>query len=97
MKKMILKDLLIHFGIDEDLPDYLLNQTFNKVFLDGKLTRQENTYEIAVTTRQDVTHHLYIKPGEEFPVIVISELPTGLLNGMKFPQNESVGIPINKL
>ena len=55
MKKMILKDLLIHFGIDEDLPDYLLNQTFNKVFLDGKLTRQENTYEIAVTTRQDVT------------------------------------------
>ena len=66
MIRMILKDLMIHFSIDEDLPEYLLNQTFNKVFLDGKLTKE-------------------------------GELPTGLLNGMKFPQNESVGIPINKL
>ncbi len=97
MIRMILKDLMIHFSIDEDLPEYLLNQTFNKVFLDGKLAKEGNTYEIAVTTRQDVTHHLFIKPGEEFPVIVLSELPTGLLNGMKFSQNESVGIPINKL
>ena len=97
MIRMILKDLLIHFDIDEDLPEYLLNQTFNKVFLDGKLTKDENTYEIAVRTRQDVTHHLFIKPGEEFPVIVLSELPSGLLNGMKFPQYESVGIPISKL
>lgn len=94
---MILKDLLDYFGIDEDLPDYLLNQTFNKVFLDGKLTKEKNTYEIAVTTRQNVTHHLFIKPGEEFPVIVLSELPNGLSNGMKFPQSESIGIPISKL
>lgn len=94
---MILKDLLDYFGIVEDLPDYLLNQTFNKVFLDGKLTKDKNAYEIAVTTRQNVTHHLYIKPGEEFPVIVLSELPSGLSNGMKFPQSESIGIPISKL
>ena len=94
---MILKDLMNHFGIDENLPDYLLNQRFNEVFLDGKLTKQEKTYEIAVTTRQNVTHHLYINPGEEFPVIVLSELPTGLSNGMKFPQYESVGIPISSL
>ena len=96
MSGMILKDLLIHFDIDEDLPDYLLNQTFNKVFLDGKLTRENGNYEIAVTTRQNVTHHLFVKPDEEFPVIVLSELPNGLLNGMKFPQNESIGIPISK-
>lgn len=97
MSRMILKDLLDHFNIDEDLPDYLLNQTFNKVFLEGEFTKKDNTYEIAVRTRQNVTHHLFIKPGEEFPVIVMSELPNGLLNGMKFPQYESIGIPINKL
>jgi len=27
----------------------------------------------------------------------MSELPNGKLNGMKFPQEEHVGIPINKL
>lgn len=97
MSNMILEDLLTHFDIDEDLPDYILNQRFNEVFLDGKLTIKDNTYEIVVRTRQDVTHHLYIKPGEEFPVIVLSELPSGLLNGMKFGQNEGEEIPINKL
>ena len=97
MIRMILKDLMIHFSIDEDLPEYLLNQTFNKVFLDGKLTKEGNTYEIAVTTRQDVTHHLFIKPGEEFPVIIMSELPNGRLNGLKFGQTKDEEIPINKL
>ena len=43
MIRMILKDLMIHFSIDEDLPEYLLNQTFNKVFLDGKLAKEGNT------------------------------------------------------
>ena len=97
MIKMILKDLLDYFGIDENLPDYLLNHTFNEVFLDGKFTNNENTYEIVVTTRQNVTHQMFIKPGDEFPVIIMSELPNGLLNGMKFPQTESIGIPINRL
>ncbi len=97
MIKLILKELLNHFSIEEDLPDYLLNQSFNEVFLDGKLTISENTYKIVVKTRQDVLHQMFIKPNDEFPVIMLSELPNGLLNGMKFPQKESVGIPISKL
>ena len=94
---MILKDLLNHFDINEDLPDYLLEQTFNEVFLEGKLTKENNNYKIVVKTRQDVTHQMFIKSEDEFPIIIISELPNGLLNGMKFPREENVGIPINKL
>ena len=93
---MILKDLLNHFNIKEDLPDYLFNHIFNEVFLDGSLTVGENNYEIAVTTRQNVTHKMFICPEDEFPVIIMSELPNGSLNGMKFPKNESIGISINK-
>ncbi|MBP3790410.1 MAG: hypothetical protein ILA26_00065 [Methanobrevibacter sp.] len=94
---MILKDLLNHFEIEEDLPDYLLSQPFNEVFMDGEVTLKDDSYEIVVTTRQDVTHQMFIRPNDEFPVIIMSELPNGLLNGMKFPQEEHVGIPINKL
>lgn len=94
---MILKDLLNHFEIEEDLPDYLLSQPFNEVFMDGELALKDNSYEIVVTTRQDVTHQMFIRPNDEFPVIIMSELPNGLLNGMKFPKEEHVGIPINKL
>ncbi|MBO6275055.1 MAG: hypothetical protein J6M91_05905 [Methanobrevibacter sp.] len=97
MIELILKELMNYFNIDEELPDYLLNQPFNKVFLDGKFTIKDNTYEIAVKTRQDVIHHLFIKPGDDFPVIVMSELPNGKLNGMKFPNTESQPIPINEL
>jgi hypothetical protein len=97
MIKLILKDLLVHFNIQEDLPKYLLQQTFNEVFLDGKLSKKDNTYEIVVKTRQDVTHQMFINSNDEFPVIIMSELPNGLLNGMKFPREEHVGIPINKL
>ncbi len=96
-EKLILKDLLNHFDIEGDFPEYLLQQTFNKVFLDGKLSKNDGTYKIVVKTRQDVTHQLFINPADEFPVIVLSELPNGLLNGMKFPREECVGIPINKL
>ncbi|MEE1135088.1 MAG: hypothetical protein UHW60_09970 [Methanobrevibacter sp.] len=94
---MILKDILDHFAIEAVLPDYLLNQTFNEVFLDGDLTVEEGNYEIVVRTRQNVKHQMFIRPDEEFPVIIMSELPNGLLNGMKFPTTENVGIPINKL
>ena len=97
MSQMILKDILEYFGINEELPEYLLNHPFNRVFLDGELTVNEKTYEISVTTRQDVTHQMIIKPGDEFPLIIMSELPNGRLNGMKFPVYESVGIPANKL
>jgi hypothetical protein len=94
---MILKELLEHFDIDVDLPDYLLNQRFNEVFLDGDLTIKDNAFHIAVTTRQDVTHQMFIRPDDEFPLIILSELPSGLLNGMKFGRNEGEEIPINKL
>lgn len=97
MIEVILKDLLNHFNINESLPDYLLEQSFNEVFLDGELIVEDNNYKIVVKTRQDVTHMLFIKPTEEFPVIVMSELPSGLLNGMKFPKTEGEGMPISKL
>ena len=94
---MILSVLLKHFGIDIDMPEYLLYHPFNEVFLDGDVTVEDNVYTIAVRTRQDVTHQMFLKANDEFPVIVMSELPNGKLNGMKFPRTEHVGIPINKL
>lgn len=97
MRNMIFKDVLAHFNIEGDFPEYLYEQTFNKVFLDGELSKTDNNYEIVVRTRQDVTHHMYIKPGEEFPVIIMSELPNGRLNGLKFGQTKDEEIPISKL
>ena len=94
---MILSELLEHFGIDIDMPEYLMKHPFNEVFLDGDVTVEDNVYKIAVRTRQDVTHQMFLKADDEFPVTVMSELPNGKLNGMKFPQEEHVGIPINKL
>ena len=84
---MILKELMEHFDIDVDLPDYLLHQRFNEVFLDGDLTIKDNAFHIAVTTRQDVTHNMFINPDERvsgnYPVRA-SQWTFG--NGMKFPQ-----------
>ena len=37
---MIFKELLEYFNIEESFPDYLLEQTFNKVFLDGEFTKE---------------------------------------------------------
>ena len=84
MIKMILKDLLNHFEISDEFPEYLLEQTFNEVFLDGDLTKTENDYKIVVTTRQDVTHQMFLKPDDDYPVVIMSILPNGRLNGMKF-------------
>lgn len=81
---MILKDLLSHFKIEEEFPEYLYEQTFNEVFLDGNLFREDNRYKIVITTRQDVTHQMFLNPQDEFPVVILSKLPNGLLNGMKF-------------
>jgi hypothetical protein len=97
MIKMILRDLLKHFNIEESFPEYLLEQSFNKVFLDGELSKSDNNYKIVVKTRQDVTHQLFLKPGEDYPVIVLSELPNGLLNGMKFGLTEDDVAYINGL
>lgn len=97
MIKMILEDLLRHFNIEESFPDYLLKQSFNKVFLDGELSQTDNSYKIAVKTRQDVTHQLFLKPYEAYPVVVLSQLPNGQLNGMKFGLEEGDVAYINKL
>ena len=94
---MIFKDLLEYFNIEESFPDYLLEQTFNKVFLDGEFSKEDNNYKIVVTTRQNVTHQMFIKPDEEYPVIIMSELPNGSLNGMKFGQTKDDEIFINEL
>ena len=94
---MILKDILIHFDINEDLPEHLLNHPFNKVFLDGELTAENNNYKIAVTTRQDVTHQMFIMPDDEFPLVIMSVLPNGKQNGMKFGLSEGIEIPISSL
>lgn len=94
---MIFEELLEYFGIEESFPDYLLEQTFNKVFLEGEFTKVDNNYKIVVTTRQNVTHQMFIKPDEEYPVIIMSELPNGSLNGMKFGQTKDDEVFINEL
>ena len=94
---MILKDLLDYFNIEDNLPDYLLEQPFNEVFLDGDFEKTDDTYKIEVTTRQDVTHQMFIRPEDEFPLTIMSVLPNGKLNGMKFGQNKGDVTYINEL
>lgn len=94
---MIFKELLEYFNIRASFPDYLLEQTFNKVFLDGEISHIGNNYKISVTTRQNVTHQMFIKPAEAYPVTILSELPSGSLNGMKFGLTPDDVAYINKL
>lgn len=94
---MILKDLLSHFEIKEEFPEYLYEQTFNEVFLDGEMSQEDNKYKIVITTRQDVTHQMFLNPSDEFPVVILSELPNGLLNGMKFGRENGQVTYINGL
>lgn len=94
---MIFDDLLNHFNIQEEFPQYLLNQRLNEVFLDGELFKIDKNYKIVVKTRQNVTHQLIIKPNDEYPLTVLSELPNGSLNGMKFGIIDGDVTYINKL
>lgn len=94
---MIFKDLLNHFGIEGEFPEHLLNQTFNEIFLDGDFSKADDNYKIEITTRQNVTHQMFISPGDDYPVVVMSELPNGFLNGMKFGQTQSDVKYINNL
>jgi len=97
MIEVIFKDILGHFGIEEEFPDYLYDQTFNKVFLEGEFSKDNNSYKIAVTTRQNVTHQMFLNPGEDYPVIIMSVLPNGSLNGMKFGQTSDDVLYVNEL
>lgn len=97
MIRMIFQEVLEYFNIEESFPDYLLEQTFNQVFLDGELSKIDNHYKIVVTTRQDVTHQMFIKPQDDYPVVIMSILPNGNLNGMKFGQTKDDVEYINKL
>ena len=94
---MIFKDILNHFGIDEEFPEYLLDESFNEVFLRGDLSKTNNNYKIVAKTQKKVTHTMFIKPGGDFPLIIMSELPNGSLNGVKFGLNEGDVAYINKL
>ena len=97
MMKMILKDLLKHFKIEESFPDYLLEHHFNKIFLDGDLSKIDDAYKISIKTRQGVTHQMFLKLQEDYPLIILSELPNGSLNGMKFGLTEDDVAYINEL
>ena len=94
---MIFKDLLDYFNVEESFPDYLLEQSFNKIFLDGDFSKIDNEYKIVIKTRQNVTHQMFLKPQEDYPVIILSELPNGSLNGMKFGLTKDDVVYINKL
>ena len=86
---MILKELLDYFGIEVDLPEYLYEETFNEVFLEGTLVKTENTYKITIKTRKDVIHSMIINPDDDYPVTVSSLLPNGKTNGIRFGQNQN--------
>ncbi|WP_405303960.1 hypothetical protein [Methanobrevibacter sp.] len=94
---MILKELLDHFNIDESFPDYLLDESFNEVFLEGDLSKTDNCYKIEIKTRQDVIHTMYLNPDDDFPVKVMSKLPNGKLNGIKFGQTKDDLTFVNRL
>ncbi|WP_407413301.1 hypothetical protein [Methanobrevibacter sp.] len=81
---MILKELLDYFKIDIELPDYLYEESFNEVFLEGEMSNEDNVYKIVIETQKNVTHTLIINPDDDFPVIVLSLLPNGKSNGIKF-------------
>ena len=94
---MIFSELLNHFKIDEEFPEYLLDQTFNDVFIDGNLSKIDENYKIVVKTRQNVIHQMFIKPNDAHPVTILSKLPNGLLNGMKFGRTRDDVTYFNKL
>ena len=81
---MILKELLDYFNIEVNLPQYLYEESFNEVFMEGNLSKTDDTYEIVIETRKDVVHKMIINPGDDYPVIISSRLPNSKTNGVKF-------------
>ena len=97
MIEVIFRELLEYFNIEESFPEYLYNQTFNEIFLEGEFSKTDKSYKIAITTRQNVTHQMFIRPGDDYPVVIMSELPNGSLNGMKFGLTSDDVAYINEL
>ena len=85
---MILKELLDYFNIEVILPEYLYEETFNEVFLEGNMTKANNAYKIVIETRKDVVHTMIIDPDDDYPVVISSLLPNGRTNGTKFGQKK---------
>lgn len=84
---MILKELLDYFNLEIDLPQYLYEETFNEVFMNGKLSNINDIYKITVKTQKDVIHTMIIDSDDNYPVTILSELPNGRTNGTKFGQS----------
>lgn len=94
---MILKDLLDYFNLEVSLPKYLYDESFNEVFKKGDLYEINNTYKITIKTQKNVIHTMIIDSNNEFPVIILSELPNGRTNGCKFGQSEGDLVYIHHL
>ena len=86
---MILKEIIKHFKIEIELPDYLLEQNFNDVFIKGELTNNQNTYKITVLTRKNITHTMIINLGDDYPLTITSTLPNNPRNGIRFGKNKN--------
>jgi hypothetical protein len=84
---MILKQLLDYFNLEINLPQYLYEETFNEVFMKGKLLKINDIYKITVKTQKDVIHTMIIDSDDNYPVTILSELPNGRTNGTKFGQS----------
>lgn len=85
---MILKELLTHFNIEVSLPEYLYEESFNEVFLKGKLSKENDSYKIVIETQKNVIHSLIINANDDYPVVISSLLPNGKTNGTKFGQKK---------
>ena len=81
---MILKELLNYFKLDIELPEYLYEESFNEVFLEGSLVKKNNSYKITIETRKDVIHTMIISPLDNYPITIVSTLPNGKTNGTRF-------------
>lgn len=85
---MLLKDILAHFDISVELPQYLYDEHFNEVFLNGELSKEDNTYKICIKTRKEVIHTMTIDSESDYPVVVISVLPNSKRNGIRFGKSK---------
>ena len=94
---MLFKDLVNYFNIGDEFPQYLLDESFSEVFLKGDFSKKDGNYKIVAKTQKKVIHTMIIKPDDEFPLIVISKLPNGALNGIKFGRTKENMIYIDGL